>query len=107
VERSSNAPVTLASATRELLSVLSTPRCAKPSMLKFQVQSTSPSSSPVHLSPGFLLDRFDSASEGWIFPSSVTESQFPAIEIGLGSAGSEQRFSVYPGDLAFSEASPG
>ena len=76
-------------------------------MTKLQAQSTSPSSRPVHLSPGYLLDRFDSASEGWIFPSSVTESQFPTIEIGIGSAGSEQRFSIYPGDLAFAEASPG
>ena len=37
-------------------------------------------------------------------------NSLPAIEIGLGdpsSPGGEHRFSVYPSDLAFAEASPG
>ena len=53
------------------------------------------------------LDRFDSAANGWIFPSSVTESEYPAIEIGIGAKGNERLFSIYPGDLAFSKAERG
>jgi hypothetical protein len=43
-------------------------------------------------------------SEGWIFPSSVAKSKLPVVEIALGSASAEMRFSIYPGDLAFAEA---
>jgi Eukaryotic aspartyl protease len=53
--------------------------------------------------------KYDSQSEGWIFPSSVAESQLPAIQIGLGDPGSggEQKFNIYPRDLVFAEASQG
>jgi hypothetical protein len=53
--------------------------------------------------------RYDSTLGGYIFPEGSTSS-LPVVEIGLGdpnTAGGEQRFSLYPADIAFAEAKTG
>jgi hypothetical protein len=52
--------------------------------------------------------RYDSQLGGYIFPESSTSS-LPIVEIGLGDPqnGGEQRFSLYPADIAFAEAKTG
>ena len=51
--------------------------------------------------------RNDDTAGGWIFPkSALTDSQLPAVQIGIGdpnSDGGEQRFDIYPEDLAFAD----
>jgi hypothetical protein len=54
-----------------------------------------------------LTGRFDADANGWIYPTSVSESQLPTIQIGLGAEGAEKLFDVYPGDLNFSPAEEG
>jgi hypothetical protein len=51
--------------------------------------------------------RNDDTAGGWIFlKSAVTDSQLPAVQIGIGdpnSDGGEQLFDIYPEDLAFGD----
>jgi len=51
--------------------------------------------------------RYDSQLGGYIFPESSTSS-LPIVEIGLGDPNNgEQRFGLYPADIAFAEAKTG
>ena len=104
--QSSIAVGTLRSATLALPFASWTYPSARPSMLKFLEPRTF---HPQVCQVDANYCRYDSQLGGYIFPESSTSS-LPVVEIGLGdpnSDGGEQRFSLYPADIAFAEAKTG
>jgi Eukaryotic aspartyl protease len=74
------------------------------------IYSQIPGAKSVHLIKMHVNGRYDSNSEGYIFPISNHEDTLPAVSIGIGdpnSAEGERRFDIMPRDIAFAQAQPG